>query len=241
MPRVLQTAVLACASQSLSERIALLLASAGISLDFRAPDALAARTALVRFRPDLLIADARLPLQDGVALAESVLSGFAYPVRPAVLLLTHDDAPLSGMLSEAVRLRLPFSDARFAAAIETLRAAPTVFPHTKVLRAVALLDDLGVPEHLGRACLRTACLMCAADERLRVDMRGRLYPHVGEACGCTAAQAERAMRHAIDRAWRSDKVDNQYRVFRDTIDAGRGQPTCREMILRLADILRLEG
>ena len=44
------------------------------------------------------------------------------------------------------------------------------------------------------------------------------------------------MRHAIDLAWRSDQVDNQYRIFADTIDARRGQPTCGEMISRLADI-----
>ena len=238
---MIQTAVLGCAAQSLSERIAFLLASAGISLDFRAPDTFSARDALVRFRPDLLIVDARLPPQSGVSLAASVLDGFAFPVRPAVLLLTSDDLPLPDILSEAVKLRLPFSDARFFAAIEALRAATNVFPPAKALRLDALLDGLGIPEHPGRTFLKTAALMCAADERLRVDMRGKLYPRVSEVCGYTVAQVERAMRHAIDRAWRSDKMEYQYRVFRDTIDAGRGQPTCREMILRLADILRLEG
>ena len=49
------------------------------------------------------------------------------------------------------------------------------------------------------------------------------------------------MRHAIDLAWQSNQFENQYRIFADTVDAGRGQPTCGEMISRLADILRLEG
>ena len=69
----------------------------------------------------------------------------------------------------------------------------------------------------------------------------QLYPRIGEAFGMNTRQVERAMRHVIGLAWQSDKFDNQYRIFADTVDAGRGQPTCSEMISRLADILRLEG
>ena len=86
-----------------------------------------------------------------------------------------------------------------------------------------------------------AILLCAADVRAVHSLTAWVYPAAGACCGLTAQQAERAMRHAISLAWRSDQVDNQYRIFADTIDAGRGQPTCGEMISRLADILRLEG
>ena len=68
-----------------------------------------------------------------------------------------------------------------------------------------------------------------------------LYPGVAKRFDTSASKVERAMRHAIGLAWQSDKFDNQYQIFADTVDAGRGQPTCGEMISRLADILRLEG
>ena len=125
--------------------------------------------------------------------------------------------------------------------MRALEVAPPRFSPEEAAQADALLDDLGVPAHRGRSCLRTAVLLCAADERLQHSLGRRLYPLTGEICGMSAAQAERAMRHAIDLAWQSDQFDNQYRIFADTVDAGRGQPTCGEMICRLADILRLEG
>jgi hypothetical protein len=45
----------------------------------------------------------------------------------------------------------------------------------------------------------------------------------------------------IEVAWRTGEIDEQARIFGDTIDARRGRPTCGEMIAQLADILRWEG
>lgn len=122
-----------------------------------------------------------------------------------------------------------------------MRNERPIFPEGQQRRVDQLLDELGVPTHAGRNCLRTAALLCASDERYLYKLSASLYPRTGELCGMNASQVERAMRHAIDLAWQSDKMDNQYRIFADTVDAGRGQPACSEMISRLADILRLEG
>lgn len=239
MLRSMQTAVAASALPMHGRRIASALGAAEIELEFLARDGYAAREALFRFRPDLLVTDAQLPGTDGITLAERIRSGFEFPVRPAVIVVgAASETPAE---SETVFLPPTFTDADFLRVIETLRHTPAAFSPKETARADALLTDLGVPEHVGRECLKAACLLCAADERLRSGMRNALYPRVGEMHGLTAAQAERAMRHAIARAWQSNQMENQYRIFRDTIDAGRGQPTCREMISRLADILRLEG
>ena len=240
MPRLIQTAVAASISEILGRQIARALGTAEITLEALARDASEVHNALLRFRPDLLVLDAELPVTDGITLGKRILSRFEFPVQPAVLLIVHADLPLPQALSAAA-LKVPFSDTAFLHAVEILRSTLPEFPQAKLQRIDALLTELGVPNHLGRACLKAACLLCAADERLRTNMRGRLYPLTGEICGCMAEQAERAMRHAIALAWQSNQLDNQYRIFRDTIDAGRGQPTCREMISRLADILRLEG
>lgn len=241
MPRLIQTAVAASVSESFGRQIARALGAADIALEALTHDAPGVYDALLRFRPDLLVLDAELPVTDGIALAKRILNRFEFPVRPAVLLIVRADLPLPKELAAAAVLKGPFPDAEFMRAVGNLRSAAPTFSPEESRRADALLTELGVPDHLGRTCLRTASLLCAADERLRTNMRGNLYPLSGEICGCSAEQAERAMRHAIALAWQSSQLENQYRIFRDTIDAGRGQPTCREMISRLADILRLEG
>ena len=59
--------------------------------------------------------------------------------------------------------------------------------------------------------------------------------------GMTPAQAERAIRYVIDAAWRTGAMEEQNRIFGDTIDARRGRPPCGEMIAQLAEHLRWEG
>ena len=67
-----------------------------------------------------------------------------------------------------------------------------------------------------------------------------LYPLVGRRHGVSARKVEQSMRYAIELAWKRGRIDEQYRIFRGTIDAQRGKPTCGEMIAQLADILRME-
>ena len=109
-----------------------------------------------------------------------------------------------------------------------------------VKRLEALLDALGVPEHPGRECLRRAVALAWADRRTLRALRASLYPRACAETGLTPVQAERAIRHAIDVAWREGAIEQQHRVFGETIDARRGKPTCGEMIAQLAEELRWE-
>ena len=221
------------------------LADAGVALDCMCEDGLSAFSALKSFRSELLVSDAFLSGMEGQALAKRALCSFDLPVRPAVLVLHDGHYPLPDREQldrcGAVFLEHFASPADFTAAVEQLRSTEIRFTDQELYSANMLLDTLGVPVHPGRDCLRLAALFCAADQRFEHKLSVQLYPMVGKACGINARQAERAMRHVIGLAWKSDKFDNQYRIFADTIDAGRGQPTCSEMILRLADILRSEG
>ena len=245
LSREIRTAVAAAASRAPRTQIVHGLAGAGVNLECMCDDGPSVLRALAGFRPELLVVDTFLPGMDGQSLAKHALCSFDLPVRPAVLILYDGHYPLPDgeLLSRcgAVLLDHDAPPADFISAVEDLRSGETRFTDQELQAAAALLDALGVPGHLGRDCLKLAVLFCAADQRLEHRMSAQLYPKVGEACGISARQAERAMRHVIGLAWQSDKFDNQYRIFADTVDAGRGQPTCGEMILRLADILRLEG
>lgn len=245
MVRPMDTAVAAAASERTRRALPGLLAGAGVELLRLDADGLRAWDSLMRLRPKLLVADAELPWLDGPALALRALGTLALPLRPAVILLRWPEFALPRRSElEALGARIldkPVAPGDFRSAVEELRQSPPDFPARELERMDALLDALGVPAHPGRECLKYAALICAADDGARLSLGRRVYPAAGALAGMSAAQAERAMRHAIGRAWQSDKFDNQYRIFADTVDAARGQPTCGEMISRLADILRSEG
>lgn len=237
----IHTAVAAIASPHLQMQVLHSLSEAGIQLLGAARDGYHALRMLEALQPDLLLAEAALPGLDGCALAQRVLHGFHLPVRPAVLILGRQPFSMQEMLPHgAVFAEWNRELNTFPHALDLLRSSAPFAPE-EAFRADELLRRLGVPDHLGRDCLKYAALICAADVRCLQDMQGRLFPRVGRMCACTDRQAQRAMRHVIERAWQSDQFDNQYRIFADTVDARRGQPTLREMISRLADILRMEG
>jgi len=200
---------------------------------------------LMQHRPDLLVLDLQLPGMDGAQAAHTVLQEISLPLRPRILLLREagqvvcrqEELEAMGV----VLLEKPFSQDAFETALRRAETSPPRFLPAQLQRIERLLDELGVPAHPGRECLKHAALYASIDFRVFGSLRSMLYVQVGEICGMQPQQAERAMRHAINAAWRSDKFENQYRIFADTVDAGRGEPTLSEMIARLADILRLEG
>ena len=245
MRRALRTAVAVAAAAGIRRTLPGLLADAGVELIHMAADGASAWEALADMRPELLVADMELPRLDGGSLALQAMRTRDLPVRPTALVLYWPEftPPMRRELEDAgaVLLEKPPTPEALRGAVERLRNAKPVFLPAELARTEALLDALGVPAHAGRECLKYAALICAGDEGARHALGRRVYPAAGELCDLTAFQAERAMRHAIGLAWQSDKFENQYRIFADTVDAARGQPTCGEMISRLADILRSEG
>lgn len=245
MFKPIRTAVAAAADEQMRSVLPRLLACIGVSLEEMAFDGASALEAAVRHRPDLLAMDVHLPVVDGIVLAERVLASGELPVRPRLLLVHRGEflLPNRAKLEDrgAVFLSWPCEEAAVFAAFDRLCAANWRFSKARLARADELLDELGVPMQSGREAVKLAALLCAEDERLLYDRSGGLYSVIGESLSMKPPAVERAMRSAIGAAWRSDQFENQYRIFADTVDAGRGQPTCGEMIACLADILRLEG
>ena len=114
-------------------------------------------------------------------------------------------------------------------------------PKPRAIRLDQLLDALGIPAHPGREMLKCAAALAWRDSTRLSNLRDRIYPDAARPLGRTGAQAERAIRHVIEAAWRTGEIERQNRIFGNTIDARRGRPTCGEMIAQLADILRWEG
>lgn len=99
-----------------------------------------------------------------------------------------------------------------------------------------IMLELGFPEVLaGTDYLREAVRQYAAGNT-QVSME--VYPAVAEKFTTLPMRAERAMRHAIERAWERGSLDAQQQYFGWSISAAKGKPTVGECIARLARVCR---
>lgn len=195
-------------------------------------------------RPDLIVADLILPGADGLDLARQIMN-MSLDRRPGVILLDPTGQALTrnewlfdcGVIIIAKHSASNIISQSIAAVAPEKRKLPPEHRN----RLNSLLDELGVPFHPGRNYIADAVGLVWADIRYMDNLKKRLYASVARKHSTDAAKVERAMRYAIDSAWRTGEISSQHNIFGDTIDARRGKPTCGEMIARLADILRWEG
>lgn len=217
-----------------------LLEKLGFSERFRAGSGAEALRLVRAELPDLLLADEILPVLDGVTLSERILR-LPLAVQPGILLVRPVGMHLRPTSTGCVSLCRPLTAEKIAAAAEAVRPERRSAPPEKRALAERTLMEIGVPEHCGRDYLLRAAEMVWADARLLRSLTTRVYPAIAEETASDARHVERAIRHAIDVAWRTGDLEAQERLFGETIDAKRGNPTCGEMIARIADILRWEG
>lgn len=220
------------------------LAACGYALAGQVADGAAGLSLLQALQPRLAVVAAAMPGMDGVAFVRRARS-LRLVVRPDILLLTPPGLrlPEADELASlgAAALALPVEARRLEAALQALQRRPRALPEAKARRLSALLDALGVPSHRGRECLALAVCLAWYDAGRVASLREGIYAEVARQTGLTVDQVERALRHAIDAAWRNGAIEHQHRIFGDTIDARRGKPTCGEMIAQLAEELRWEA
>ena len=220
------------------------LADCGYALAGLAPDGATGLELLQALQPRLALVNATMPGMDGVAFARRARA-LSLVVQPDILLLAprglrlpeRDSLPTLGV----VALETPVDAGRLKAVLDALSKQPRALPEGKAARLKSLLDALGVPLHRGRDCLYLAVTLAWHDAGRVASLKDGIYPEVARQTGLTVAQVERALRHAIDAAWRNGAIEHQHRIFGDTIDARRGKPTCGEMIAQLAEELRWEA
>lgn len=220
------------------------LGAVGYRLAGRAPDGSGALRLMRGVQPDLVVCDAILPGMDGVAFARQARR-LKLNAQPAILLLKPRGLRLPGEADlaklGALAVEAPLTAEGLARALDALASLPVELPPEKAARLEALLDALGIPAHPGRECLRSAVALAWADRRRLSALKRGLYPQAARCAGLRPDQAERAIRHVIDAAWRTGQIEQQHQIFGDTIDARRGRPTGGEMIAQLAEELRWEG
>lgn len=235
-----RTAVISDLAMDSAARTERLLAEESFVVLVKVFDGESAYEAAIDLRPDVVITDAVMPRLDGAGLALKLMRAHL-SVRPAVLIAAYCGMAPPIKPDSCVRIIAKPIDA------DELRGAlheTCLEGRRMTFRARAafagILDRLGVPEHAGREYLMEAAYLAYCDARLTSRLTKSLYPMVAERFLVTPLAVERAMRHAIERAWASGSIEEQYGIFKGTIDAARGKPTCGGMIAQLAEMLRME-
>jgi two-component system response regulator (stage 0 sporulation protein A) len=104
-----------------------------------------------------------------------------------------------------------------------------------------VIHEVGVPAHIkGYQYLREAIMMVVNDIDIINQITKQLYPEIAEKYKTTPSRVERAIRHAIEVAWRRGQTDTVENIFGYTVSAAKGKPTNSEFIAMIADKLRLE-
>lgn len=240
-PRI-RCAVLAMSLPEESNRVRELLETVDFSEIVCVNDGRRALMAVRERLPDAVIADAVLPGLDGFELIRRIRS-MSPEVVPSAMVLMPKGMRFSET-GEGIGCRVaekPLDEAKLARLLSQAAQDKSRMGERQRQKAVEILRKIGMPEHRGREYLSQAAELVWLDARRAHRLTKEVYPEIAEKNGVDVRHVERAMRYAIDAAWRDGEIDAQYELFGDTIDAKRGSPTCGEMIARIADILRWEG
>lgn len=106
------------------------------------------------------------------------------------------------------------------------------------VRITNLLHEIGIPAHVkGYVFLRDSIKMVVDDMTLLNGITKYLYPSIASKHETTSTRVERAIRHAIEVAWKAPSEESS-NLFR--LSYKRNKPTNSEFIAVVSDKVRLE-
>lgn len=101
-----------------------------------------------------------------------------------------------------------------------------------------LLKRLGItPGVLGFHYIKEAIILVMKNTSFKYALVGELYTKIAVKFHTTPARVERAIRHAIEKAWYIGNTDLQQKLFGHTVSSEKGKPTNGELIATVAEYL----
>lgn len=111
---------------------------------------------------------------------------------------------------------------------------------TLLIQVTDMLHQLGLPAHIkGFYYLRESIILAIDDPSILNSITKLLYPEIAKVYDTTPASVERAMRHAIEVAWKRGNIDVLTHYFGYSISYIKGKPTNSEFIAMLVDHIRI--
>lgn len=241
--------VLADESAEFGKSCALALKSSGFEVTNIKKEGREVLTALVEYKPDVVIMDAFMPGLDAIGvLTEAKTSGSE---KPLFIVVSNSDSERLGsqIISAGADYYFikPIDFRVLAQRINELLNWNSVDKREGAkgtdleLMVSEVLHQIGVPAHIkGYRYLRYSIILCTNDTSVLGSITKILYPTVAKHFKTTPSRVERAIRHAIEVAWDRGDVDVLTSYFGYTIQSDRGKPTNSEFIAMISDKLRLE-
>ena len=104
-----------------------------------------------------------------------------------------------------------------------------------------ILHDLGVPSHIkGYQYIKEGIMLIYENPSMIGGITKELYPEIANKYNTTVSRVERAIRHAIEVSWNRGDWDLMDEIFGHSVDVDKAKPTNSEVIVTVADKLRLE-
>ncbi len=108
------------------------------------------------------------------------------------------------------------------------------------IEVVRYLRKIGVNSCIkGYIYLKHAIIMATKDETITERITKELYPAVAKKTGSSVAGVERAIRHAVQNAWKRGNEQFLTELFGNAISKTTGRPTNREFIATVAEEIRI--
>ena len=108
-------------------------------------------------------------------------------------------------------------------------------------QVTVILKELGIPAHIkGYHYVRTAIILAVEEPEVMNLVTKKVYPYVAKEYQTTPSRTERAIRHAIEVAWRRGNPEILDKYFSYTVLDYKGKPTNSEFIALIADGIRME-
>lgn len=189
-------------------------------------------------RPDVLVLDIALPGWDGFAVMQQLREQGLRETRIIVLSGMNSDFMIHRALQHGAYYYMvkPFEPELLYGHIaqvnphltEPAQPKPDPYDEETALTMV-LLDVLGLSaRHKGTEYLRSAATVAMNMKHMNGRITKEIYPAVARLHDTNPAQVERAIRHAIDRAWIGGHLKAS------GLFPGTNRPTNGEVILTLA-------
>ena len=102
------------------------------------------------------------------------------------------------------------------------------------------LDQIGMPHNVKGYQYSVSAIEKCVEDRAKLNhiVKG-LYAEIAQENNDTVTRVERALRHAIEVAWKRGNASVFQKLFAYTVDSEKGRPTNSEFISYITDFVSL--
>lgn len=205
---------------------------------------------------DLLLLDIFMPERDGISVLEQFEKNQEYKRPSKIIMLSAFNN--EGLIARASDLGAdyfiikPIDLNNLLSSVEGILAQKNEKGSTEAynkfkaqdeeelsVRITDYLHNIGVPSHIkGYKFLITAVVLVYGDFNMLDSITKLLYPTIAEQYNTTASRVERAIRHAIEVAWKNPSNQKFIDSHLGPMISFEKKPTNSEFIASLTDLLR---